>query len=345
VSPLRVLLIGDYPPPHGGVSVHVKQLHEQLRESGVQTQVLDIGKGRRLAPDVRSVRTLGQYASALAAFTAKGWLVHLHTSGNNTKAWWVAGAAGAPGVLGAAPRVITLHSGLLPKFLAGSARRRALARAALAGYAKIVAVSQPVREAVLECGVSASKVVVHPAFCASRVRPGVAPRGLEAALARRSPLIAFAHHPSSVYGSALMLEALKLATERFPRIGLAVFGPGTRTEAFAADARRLGVEAAIEDFGELEHAEAMGLLARCGAFVRPTSADGDAVSVREALALGVPCVASDVCPRPEGTVVFRSGDAEDLVRKLELALASPPARVEGPDAGAMLLSVYRELAA
>jgi glycogen synthase len=250
---------------------------------------------------------------------------------------------GSPGLLGAAPRVITLHSGLVPSFLESSLVRRAIARTALAGYAKIIAVSEAVRDAVVACGVPASKVLVHPAFCASRVTAGPAPGRLEEVLARRSPLVAFAHHPSKVYGRPLMFEALKRAAERFPDIGLAVFGPETRSEDFAADARRFQVEGLIEDFGELDHGRALGLLARCQAFVRPTSADGDAISVREALALGVPCVASDVCARPEGTLTFHANDARDLVDTLVRALVSPPPRVPGPDAGPVVLALYGEL--
>lgn len=39
-------------------------------------------------------------------------------------------------------------------------------------------------------------------------------------------------------------------------------------------------------------------------YVRPTSTDGDSLSVREALALGMPVLASNVCPRPQGTISF-----------------------------------------
>jgi glycosyltransferase involved in cell wall biosynthesis len=52
-------------------------------------------------------------------------------------------------------------------------------------------------------------------------------------------------------------------------------------------------------------------------FVRPSFADGDALSVREALSLGVPVLASDVVPRPMGCAVFRAGDFRDLVSKIE----------------------------
>lgn len=338
---MRVLLVGDYPPPHGGVAVHVQQLHGFLREHGVEAVVLDIGKGGRPAPDVIPVRSPAQYGRRLAGFLREGWTVHVHTSGNNPKSWMLAATAGirAP----RAPRVITLHSGLLPDYLAASVARRALARVALAGYSRVVAVSEAVREALARCGVPEEKLLLYPAFCGSQVRPGAEPSGLEAARRRHMPLLAMAHHPSPVYGRELMFRALRQLAERMPGVGLAVFGPGTHSEEFLRDARAHGVEGLIENLGELEHAAALAVMARCDAFVRPTTHDGDAISVREALALGVPCVASDVCRRPSGTVTFQAGRADDVVAQVLHALKRGPAPVASVDAGPVLMKLYSDL--
>lgn len=338
---MRVLLVGDYPPPHGGVAVHVQQLHRYLREHGVEARVLDIGKGGRPAPDVFPVRGVARFGSRLAGFLADGWTVHVHTSGNNPKSWLLAAVAGVPWPR--APRVVTLHSGLLPDYLAASPARRALARAALAGYSRVVAVSEAVKGALVSCGVPAGKVLVHPAFCASQVRPGPVPETVEAVRARRRPLLVMAHHPSPVYGRGLMFRALRRLAEAWPDVGLALFGPGTRTPEFDRDVREAGVARFIEDLGELEHPEALALLSRGDAFIRPTTHDGDSISVREALALGIPCVASDVCQRPEGTFLFKAGDAEDLARRVRRALSEGPARVAMPDAGPVMLRLYGEL--
>jgi glycogen synthase len=338
---MRVLLVGDYPPPLGGVAVHVQQLHEYLRGRGVEAVVLDIGKGGRPAPDVIPVRTPTQYGTRLAGFLREGWTVHVHTSGNNPKSWMVAATAGvrAP----RAPRVITLHSGLLPDYLAASVARRAFARVALARYSRVVAVSEAVREALLRCGIPEEKLVVYPAFCASQVRPGPVTPQVRETRTRRRLLLAMAHHPSPVYGRELMFRALRLIADALPGVGLAVFGPGTHSEAFLRDAQAAGVEELLENLGELEHPRALALMARCDAFIRPTTHDGDAISVREALALGVPCVASDVCARPHGTYTFRAGDAVDLANQVSRALKQGPAQVLSPDAGPVLLELYGNL--
>ncbi|HET9450000.1 MAG TPA: glycosyltransferase family 4 protein [Aggregicoccus sp.] len=340
---MRVLLVGDYPPPHGGVAVHVQQLHRFLRSRGVEAKVLDIGKGGRPDPDVLPVRTPTRYALKLAGFLRAGWTVHVHTSGNNPKSWLLAATAGVPGPR--APRLITLHSGLLPGYLAASAARRAFARVALAGYERIIAVSPAVKAALLECGVPEHKLRVEPAFCASQVQPGEPPAAVEAARARRKPLLSMAHHPSPVYGRALAFRALRLLASEYPEVGLALFGPGTDSEAFVREAREAGVTGNLEVLGELAHEQALALIARSDVFLRPTTHDGDAISVREALTLGVPCVASDVCTRPEGTLTYAGAQPEALAACVRQALARGPRKVVSADAGPVLLELYRGLAA
>lgn len=340
---MRVLLVGDYPPPYGGVSIHVQQLHGFLRSQGVEAKVLDIGKGGRPAPDVVPVKSPALFALRLAGFVSSGWAVHVHTSGNNPKSWVLAGmVGGVPGLR--SPRVITLHSGLLPDYLAAAGARRNFARVALAGYSRIIAVSEAVKEALVGCGVPGEKILVQPAFCASQVRPGPVPQVVEAARSRRKPLLAMQHHPSPVYGRKLMFRALRLLAEQQPDVGLALFGPGTDSDEFIRDVRELHVAGHLEVLGELEHSAALGLIARSDAFLRPTTHDGDSISVREALALGVPCVASDVCPRPQGTRVFRAGDEQDLARCVREAVAAGPVYVPSVDVGPVLLDLYRELA-
>lgn len=55
-------------------------------------------------------------------------------------------------------------------------------------------------------------------------------------------------------------------------------------------------------------------------YVRPTSTDGDSVAVREVLDLGVQVVASNVCLRPEGTILYDYGNNLDFVRKVMQSL-------------------------
>lgn len=58
------------------------------------------------------------------------------------------------------------------------------------------------------------------------------------------------------------------------------------------------------------------LLNECDIVLRCTNTDGDAISIREALHLGKCVVASDVVERPEGTIIFKTRDVNDLVKKV-----------------------------
>lgn len=58
------------------------------------------------------------------------------------------------------------------------------------------------------------------------------------------------------------------------------------------------------------------LMAVSDIVLRTTNTDGDSITVREALSLGTPIIASDVVERPEGTVLFRTRDVDSLVETI-----------------------------
>jgi glycosyltransferase involved in cell wall biosynthesis len=86
-------------------------------------------------------------------------------------------------------------------------------------------------------------------------------------------------------------------------------------------------------------------------YLRPTRTDGDAVSVREALAAGVAVIASDVVTRPAGVATLPISSPQPWLREVLDALGGssherPPRRARTPpnDAWApahALLELYR----
>lgn len=334
---LRVALVGDWPPPHGGLSVHVAALARDLAARGVDVRVLDIGRGDHAARGIRRARGARRYAAALAEVAAEGRLVHVHTNGANPKSWLVALGGGRARRPGAPRGVLTIHSGLSPAWLAGSARRRALAAWACAGYARVVAVSDEIAAALRAAGVPARSLAVLPPFSRAMLAPSGPPPGLAAFRAERRPLFAAALAPGRTYGADLLRRAFAEVRARAPRAGLAAFGPGT--EALAGEG--------VLGLGELPHGAALAVMAAADAFVRPTRADGDAVSVREALALGTPVAATAVGHRPPGCLLAPPGDAARLAGAMERAAAAPRAAsgASGLDPFDALHALYAALAA
>jgi glycosyltransferase involved in cell wall biosynthesis len=339
-SALKVLLIGDYPPPMGGVSVHVRQLQQFLVGRGVKARVLDIGKGGRPAPEVLPAQTPLHFLQEVSRHAAQGYALHLHTNGANLKSWLLTLATAAAARAQRASCTVTVHSGSAPSYLRGGAARRRLAKLALSGCPRVVAVSDAVAEALCEAGLPRSHVYVLPPFLGSQLRPGVPPPAALAARSQFRLLLACALHPSPLYGHRTLLEMLALARDL--ELGAVVFGPGTDGPEFRALVADVGLSARVVGLGEVDAATAQAVIAQSDVFVRPTLVDGDSISVREALGLGVRCVASDVVLRPANVLTFRSGDAAHLLRQVHASLAAPAVTVRSPDAGPRLLEIYRE---
>lgn len=57
------------------------------------------------------------------------------------------------------------------------------------------------------------------------------------------------------------------------------------------------------------------IITQVNVLLRPTKSDGDALSVREALYLGVPVIASNAVPRPSGTIIYDISSQHDLFKK------------------------------
>jgi glycogen(starch) synthase len=342
----RIALVGDWPPPYGGVSVHVEGLARALRERGVDVRVLDTGRGDHRGAGLVGARGAIRYAVRLAGAVAERRLVHAHTSGASAKSWMVALAASRARLPGAPKPVLTVHSGLCPAWLGGGARRRRVARAACAGFGRIVAVSREIAGALERCGVRAERLSVIPAFLGEPLAPGAPPPRLAAVRAACAPLFCAAVGPGPHYGEDLLVAAFRAVRARAPLAGLVVFGRGSERGPGAA----VGAPEGVVALGEIDHRDALAVIASCDVFVRPTRADGDALSVREALALGRTVVASDAGHRPPGCLVFGAGDGEALARQM-LVAARLTSSTRGddsalPSAGALerLLDLYRALA-
>lgn len=344
---MKLLLVGPCPPPHGGISVHVATAREHLRRSGAACRVLDPaggGGGGRWRRGLHLVRRVRRHARA-------GWAVHVHTNGHNPGSWWVTllvgvAARGAPACL------LTLHSGMAPAYLARRGWRRALARLALRPYHRVLCVNPRIRQAVASLGVDPARLEVAPAWLPAPATdpPARLPDELEAWLRARRPALVTTLWFRPEYGFEVLVEALELLAPRRPALGCLVLGGGEGEAAARRLLRERGLADRVRLGGDVPHALCLEAMARSDLFVRPTLADGDAVSVREALALGLPVVATDTGGRPpDVAALVPPGDPEALAAALESVLEPPPSAprpspTSDPSGLDRLLRTYREVA-
>jgi glycosyltransferase involved in cell wall biosynthesis len=65
-------------------------------------------------------------------------------------------------------------------------------------------------------------------------------------------------------------------------------------------------------YGDMPHAATLRAMVECEVLLRTTLYDGDSVSVREALYIGIPVIASDNRMRPPGVRLFPTSNREGL---------------------------------
>ncbi len=330
---MKILLIGPCPPPHGGISVHVAGIYRRLRSAGAHCETLDSTNASR-----------PEFAIRLAQYSMRGWTLHVHVNGHNWTSWALALECGLAPSAGC---VLTVHSGMTPDYVAKAAGiERAMLRSAGRLYRRIVCVNDAIRDALESTGAFKGRLAVAPAYLGSEGSRQEIEAGLAAWMDAHSPLLSTAVFFRPEYGVDVLIEALARLREHHPSLGCVVMGSGDKTQA-EKTIRESGLSENVKLLGDVDHETCLAVMERSDVFVRPTLADGDSISVREAVALGVPVVASRVGTRPGGVRLFEPRDAAAMVAQIESAIESPETTQEDTlrQNGSMsrLLEIYREI--
>lgn len=313
--------------------MHVSGIHRQLMASGVSCAFLDTSQ----------IRSRLRFATTLVPYLAGGWTLHLHTNGHNRNSWLLALLCGIVG-RGMDGCILTLHSGMMPNYVSTGPRwRRKLAGFVCRLYSRVLCVGPELRDAAQWLGTPAERTEIAPA-CLAVGNPCVAlDAQLLAWIERRHPVVSATLFFRPEYGFESLLEGVTQLRRRHPALGCLVMGGGEQYEQAVKRVRDAGLENDVLLLGDVDHDTCLSLISRSQLFIRSTLEDGDSISVREALALGVPVVASRVGSRPPGTILFHAGDVADMLAKVELAWAAEPGEAPAEAASmSRILEIYEE---
>jgi glycosyltransferase involved in cell wall biosynthesis len=342
-----VVQIGPLPPPYGGVSVHLRRLASLLSERGVRVVVF-CQEGADAVPGVEIIR--------LARFSLRGWLhagglrldarvVHCHVGWYWSPALLMAAVAGSR-------VVVTVHSEDQMDSLARYPWYHRLASRLLfaSPRARWIAVNAHIGEELVRRGARAENVAIAPAYLPTTDEAAgfsTLPDELRAFASGHHPLLTVygwradaAEDGTDVYGFDLAIEALTHLRAIRPWCGLVVLVPSGEPADRVSAMRREIEERGLGDSACLWSAplaDPTPLWLATDVYLRPSRTDGDAVSVREVLALGGTVVASDCSCRPTGVRLFASGDAGALGDAVLAAISAPAAtaRSDSDTSGAL----------
>lgn len=313
----RVVMLGTAPETHGGISAVVEAwraggLFERWPVDYVATHC-DGGAGAKL---VAAARGLRRFLALLLEHRRA--LVHVHCA--SRASFWRKCVFMAIAHAARCPVVLHLHGGEFARFYedeCGALRRR-LVRLVLGRAACLIALTEHWR-AWLAGVTGHANVVCIPNPV--RAQPALARRG-------RRHVVLFLGRIEDAKGMPELLRAFADLRGSVPDVELVCAGSGG-IEAAARQAEALGIGGAVRFPGWVGEAEKRAWLARASVFVLPSRAEGLPMSLLEAMAAGVPVVASavggipDVVKHGVNGLLVAPGDTLDLLRAMRRLLREP----------------------
>lgn len=173
-------------------------------------------------------------------------------------------------------------------------RPRAVARRLLGWADGVTVVSEHLWTRVLACpGVAAERVRLIPNGIDHAFWAGIEPCPGD------PPLLVFVGRLLPVKGVDVLLEALARVRLELPGTRLAIVGEGDSGDTLRRQVGSLGLGDSVDFTGHLDRMALRELLGRAAAFVLPSRSEGLPLALLEAMAAGLPAVASAVGGVPE----------------------------------------------
>jgi len=252
----------------------------------------------------------------------QGRVALLHVHGAAYGSFWRKAALCALAFAFRVPYVFQLHDGRFPAFY-----RRCLAkswvRAVLRNAARVVVLSPRWRDEVRAVEPAARIAILGNPIAVSSL-PGASQRP-----ARRVLFLNWLHRDKGILD---LMHAIPAVLRAVPGAAFVLAGSGD-IDAMKALARSLGLEHAVHLPGWVDGGEKEKLLREADVFVLPSYYEGLPIGVLEAMACGLPVVATSVGGIPDviedrsNGLLVRPGEPEALARAIVALLTDDALRV------------------
>lgn len=342
MKPMHVVQLGPVPPPEGGVSRNMLAIRDELVANGHRCTLIATTRGGSDEDGIFRPRTPAALIRLLATLDFD--ILHLHVGGDVTTR--VLGLALAASQFARGRSVLTLHSGAFPlSETAKNAKRLSLAGTVFRSFSRLVAVNGAIAGVFRRFGVNDDNIDVIVPYTPKRPDPDVQLDAKFADLAGvASPFLLSVGGLEADYEPLFLIESLPAILASRPHARLLIVGDGTLRTSAEAKIQELDLADKVMLGGNVPHEQVLHLIERADVLIRATLFDGDAISVREALHLGTPVVATDNGMRPDGVQLLSEHTAAELSVAFEAALNSKVTNpAELSDGTEKVLKIYEEL--
>tara|TARA_Y100000815_G_C13291097_1_gene480858 strand:+ start:384 stop:1391 length:1008 start_codon:yes stop_codon:yes gene_type:complete len=299
---MRVLVLGALPPPIGGVSIHIDRFLDYCWENDSENSIVafDIKKRRLFTKE-------GNYGFLSGfVFFIKCNIVHIHIS-SNLKLF-----AALIAKLLRKHVVYTHHNSIV-------SNRRIFGALFRICDAVILVNSEEVFKSLPSLNFS-RKIFSIPAFIAKDCS-GLIPSVIEDQVKQADTVFSTNCYSASVigdeevYGISRLVDVFKKGAQHGLLHGslLIICDPSASFKDSFQGRFLFELEGGNRILYWSKPLDFLSVIKISTATIRATITDGDSLSVRESLHLGVPVIASDCVRRPDGSVLYRTADNDDLL--------------------------------
>lgn len=321
---MRVLQLGPYPPPHGGVQSNLMAIRTFLLRQGILCAVINITRHRR--PDGDKVYYPKTAAGLMRLLLQLDYdILHLHIGGMLSRR--LLGLGLVCTLLPGSKSVMTFHSGGYPSTPEGKAiGPNSLAGFVLRRFDGVIGVNPEIVAFLERLGVPPTRTrLIYPhSFLSEEQLSPALPEPLASFFTVHNPVLISVGLLEPEYDLPLQIAALGQVRQRSPDAGLLLIGSGSLEQDLRDKIHVQPFAQHILLSGDVPHAWTMQAISRANVMLRTTLYDGDAVSVREALHVGTPVIASDNGMRPAGVHLIPKSDLTALLHAIDETLAHPP---------------------
>jgi len=323
---VRILEIGNHPPPVCGWSIQTTLVKRELCRRGVPVAVLNINENRKQkSADYVDVQNGPDFVRKLVCFAAKGYGFHIHFNALSRKGFLLSVTAALVGRSFGHDAILSFHGGVPQRWF--PVERPLWLRAAFQMLFQLgqytTCDSEEIRQSIIGYGIDPARVKAIPCVSCELLewQPVKLSERVELFLAQHVPVFFSYVRLREEYGFDVLLGAMRQYATEYPNSGFIWVGPSAREfekiNRIIESSHVSGHHVML--LPNVDHNEFMTIMARCFATIRSHSCDGVSASVLESLWLGVPVIACNDGHRPAGVVTYDEHDSVDLLEKLRYA--------------------------
>jgi len=325
-------IFGPYPPPLGGVSVHIQRIQNLLEDEGIDYIIFDhySNTGNKIVPTHKNPL---RYLKFL--FKKNYSVFHFHQMFLLEYPFYYIFSR-----INKRPLIVTIHGETLLKIRPWK-QKLVLFCLKKTRRLKLISVSSNLTHFLNSNNIEAK-------FLPAYVPPTLPKR--KAII--KDQRIHFLYSiwkvekelAEKIYNIELAFQFLKREKNRFKM----VFMVGNKEKSDLPYLNKLIEKYALQnDIMLIFNENLVDYVQNCDFLLRTNTIDGYGVSLQEAMDLNIPVIASNTCERPEGTITFKNNDLEDLSSKIKFVVNVDKNEIlknrKKPDFHFKLIQLYKSL--